>query len=336
MTDLQAEIIDGARVLDSLKLRLAAQLAPRRWRNSLERMASNIDGGQPLDEAFAKEQSSMPSELRALVAESLQVSAPTKLIIDALRTRERLVRSWRELVRIVTYPLILFGVALVVGITFSFILRASPHLTFFEDFGLAGGPQIIGLIDDQHWSIVGLGMIYAWTWLVMLTMALVAPRWAWNSILGGILLVGRPFRWLSMREILRRYEMFLAQGLSPVATAEAVARSFRRSGQAVTAAVVAQRMAAGMPLGQALCLSLVSDGLTRPALRMLDLRGSEMPQALAETTALLELLTEQRSRTLATVLPVFLLVLVGSIVWASLSTYLLSFMPLVSMLTSLV
>lgn len=334
MADLPVEIVDGVLALDALQLRLAAQLAPRRWRKSLEGMANEVDRGLQINEAFSAQEAAMPSELRSLVTEALQVASPAKLIIDALRSRERIARSWREFLRIVTYPLVLLGVALAVGITFSYVLLFSPHLNFFEEFGLSGA-EILNLIEDQHWSIVGMGLTYAWTWLVLLTIALVAPRWAWNAVLGGILLIGRPFRWLAMREILCRYELFLTQGLSPIATAEAVARSFRRSGQAVTAAAVAQRIRAGMPLGQAFCLSMVSDGLTRPALRMIDLRGNEMPQALSETIDLLESLTEQRSRTLATVLPAFLLVLVGSIVWASLSTYLLSFMPLVSLITSL-
>ncbi len=335
MTEVQAEIVDGALALESLKLKLAAQLAPPRWQRSLLLVAKHVDAGQPLEAAFDRQREQMPAELRSLVAESLRVPEPTALIIDALRARAKLGRNWRELKRLVAYPVILLGVALLVGVAFSFTMRSTLKLDWIEGLGLAGAEQALTLINDQHSSILGMAMIYAWLLMVLSTIAIVAPRWAWSSVMSGVMLIGRPLRWLALQEVLERFEMFTAQGLTPVVAAGAVARSFSSSSQAVTAVAVSERILAGMPLGQALCISMVSDGLTRPALRLLDLRSSEMPHALRETIEMLQLLIEQRCRALATALPVFLLVLVGSVVWMSLSTYLISFLPLVSLITSL-
>lgn len=336
--ELQSEILDGPSALDALRLRLAAQLAPRRWRGPLESLATAIDSGEALEQAFEQRQQAIPQELRCLIAEALSVPEPTTLVLDAVRIRQTIGRDWRELMQLMTYPLLLFGLALVVGGAFSFLMLG-PQTAWithqFEMFGLTDGEPFIAFMNDQHQSIVGLTIACGWTIVSMLTIAVVGPRWAWSAVLGGVLLIGPPLRWISLREILQRYELFISQGTSPIAATEAVTRTFRHSNQAVAAAAIAQRIQAGMPLGQALCASLLSDGLSRPALRLLDLRGEDMPRALEETAELLGVLTEQRCRGLSLLLPMFSILMVGTIVWATMSVYLLAFLPLVSMITSL-
>lgn len=337
--ELQSEILDGSSAVDALRLRLAAQLAPRRWRGALASLAAAIDGGEPLQPAFERRQATIPAELRCLITESLHVPESSKLILDAVRIRQTIGRDWHELIQLMIYPFLLFILALVVGGGFSFLMLG-PHTAWivhlFDDFGLAGAEPFVAFMHDQHHSIVGLTLASGWTLIVLLTVALLGPRWAWSAVLGGVTLIGPPLRWISLRELLQRYELFLSQGLSPIAATDAVTRTFRHSGQAVAAAAIAHRVQSGMPLGQALCGSLLSDGLSRPALRLLDLRGSDMPRALEETAALLGSLTEQRCRGLALLLPMFSILFVGTIVWATFSVYLLAFLPLISLMTSLV
>ncbi len=335
---LQSEILDGPRALDALKLRLAAQLAPQRWRAALDGLATTIDAGHPLDVSFEQQQSTVPEELRCLIVESLNVPEPTTLILDAVRTRQAIARDWRQLWQLLAYPMLLLGLALVVGGAFCVSLFGSPFFSIVEmykEFGLSDADRYMSFMYDQSQAIVGLTLACGWTILVMLTIALLGPRWAWVAVLGGVVLIGRPLRWIALREVLNRYELFIGQGISPVAATQSVTRTFRHSSQSVAAAAIAGRIEAGMPLGQALCASLLSDGLTRPALRLLDLRVGDMPQGLAETGELLGSLTEHRCRGLAMLLPVFSIVFVGTIVWATLSVYLAAFVPLISMITSL-
>ncbi len=337
--ELAPEIISGPLALDGLKLRLAAQVAPRRWRRPLESLAQAIDGGDGLDVAFERQQASHPQELRCLIAESLSVPDPTQLILDAIRIRRHIGRDWYELIHLMIYPLMLFGLALVVGCAFNFLTLGSPDFSvydFYQDIGLRSGIEpFLSFITDQFQAIIGLTLASGWTLLVLITIALVGPRWGLSSVLGGVLLIGQPFRWILLREILQRYELFIAQGVTSVAAAEAVARTFQQSSQAVAARAVAGRIQAGIPLGQSLCLSLLSDGLVRPALRLLDLRGSEMPRALSDTAELLGNLTAQRCRGLAMLLPIFSILFVGSIVWATVAVYLLMIMPMIGLITSL-
>ena len=332
--NLQAEILDGRMLLDSLKLRLAAQQAPRRWLKPLSSLATQLERGQPLETACA-ELGGVPAELRSLLQEALLVPNPTSLVLAAVRLKSSNRQSRHAVAQLVAYPLVLLGLSLVVGLAFSVLIRNTLPVDVYRDFGLAQIEPLVAFIDDQYQAILGMTLSYAFVAVVFATIYSLGPRWAWGAVLSGVVLIGRPLRWLALRELLQSYQLFVAQGLSSVAAAEAVARVFRHSSRSVAAAALANRIQAGIAPGQALCLSLLSDGLTRPALRLLDLRGSHLPQALSDTSELLGSLIQQRCRAISSVLPLFLLMIVGSTIWATLCTYLFGLLPLISMLSSL-
>lgn len=334
---MSAELLgdSGALTLDALQLRLAAQMSPYRWSRALNRLAADVDAGRPLDEAFHRHSPMIPAQLRSLIGEALQVPDPTRLVLDAVQVRDKVRDNWRELMGMIAYPTLLFSIALGVGVAFSFVMRSTVDFSWIEEFGLRGYPELKASLDDQHHAVLGLAMSFGWIVLVLATIALIGPSWAWLAVMGGLLLIGRPLRWVALQELLTRFEMFIGQGLPSLAAAEAVSRSFHRSSQATVAAAIAARIKDGMPLGRSVSRSMLADGLCRPALELLDLRGGNMQQALVQTAELLGHLTEQRCRALAMILPVFLLALVGTIVWASICTYFMGLMPLVSMISSL-
>ncbi len=332
---IQAEILHSTMAVDALKLRLAAQLAPLRWKTSLAELAKQLDAGRPLEEAIGQTQTTMPRELGNLVGEALSVPDPTRLILDAVKIRASASTSRHELVGIIAYPIVLLGIALTVGLIFSLVLRNTSHLIALEDLGLRGGQEMRAAIEDQHHAMVGLSILFVWLLCVMAAIALLGPPWALSAVLGGVLLIGRPLRWICLREILERYQIFIAQGVSPVDTCEIAARSLRHGSLAIVASSVAERIKSGMPWGRSLTASALCDGLCRPALYLLDSRGHEIQVALHETIGLIGQLTQQHCRTLTAILPAFLLLVVGTIIWSSLCTYVVSLLPLISMLTSL-
>lgn len=339
ITSNQAEILEpgaSAISLNALKLSLAQQIAPIRWRGAISRLANQVGRGTPMEEAVAALSSTTPPELRALLAEAMHTSEPASLLVEAIRVREDVRRNWRELMSLILYPTLLLVFAIAVGVAFSFMMQSMVSLDWIEDFGLRGGAEVYNNLVDQHHAIVGLAMICTWVGVVLLTLAIAGPAWAWISVVGGIAVIGKPLRWVSLQEILNRYQLFIAQGMSTTDTADAVARSFRSSGQSTVAAAIARRIHAGVPLGQAIGSSMLSDGVCRPALLMLDQRETDMAQSLRETAELLGMLVEQRCRTLSAVLPVFVLCLVGTILWATLSAYFMALRPLLMMITSLV
>lgn len=333
-----AQVLEGGAggiSLDGLKLRLAVQVAPRGWRRSLGRLATAVDQGHPLDEAFHAVQLSLPKELRCLMSEALSVGDPVGLLLEALRVRDEVGRNWRELMMLIAYPLCLFGFALSVAVAFSFVMTQTVSFAWIEEFGFAGFEYVQAGLLDQHHAILGLGIVTGWVAVVLLTIFFVGPTWAWVAVVGGIVVFGKPLRWISLQEILYRFNLFVSQGLGTSEAAAAVSRSFGRSSQSVVTQTIASRIAAGVPLGRAMSLSMLSDGLCRPALLMLDLRGQDMSRALLETAELFGVLVEQRCQTLRAILPVFLLCLIGTILWGTLCSYIMGLVPLISLITSL-
>ena len=323
--------VTGVEILNSVKLQLAHQYAPWRWRAWIESLISSLERGTPLDEAIHKLRSSAPRELGVIVDSAMQVGAPTQLILDALRTREALRSSWRELWYLLLYPTITLVFAITIGVMFS----TTMDFGFLEEFGLAGAERVLGLVDDQRQAMYGLAFVVGWTMLVLGTIALVGPAWALTSIIGGVRVFGRPLRWINLSEILHRYQLFTAQGLSTLNAATAVTQSFSNSSQRYAAEGIERRIRQGSSLGDAFAATSLSDGLCRPALRMLDYRGSDLPAALGETSELMRQMVEQRCRSLSGVMPLLVLLIVGSVVWSIFSCYLLAFLPMVSMITSL-
>lgn len=319
--------------LDALKLRLSAQVAPRRWRSALATLAERLEAGISLDVAVEAARGKLPRELETLIVQAMRTPDPTRLLLDAVRVRETAQAGWRQFWQLIAYPLVLLGATLCVVLLFSLVLQSLPNVA--EQFGFSGAESIQAVADDHHQAVVGLAFVYAWTLLTMVTIAIIGPRWAWTAIVSGMFLIGRPVRWLAMHEIVMRLEMFISQGLSVADSAGAVAESFRHSSQGPVTGAIAERVQQGVPLGSSLGDCTVAEGLSRPMLELIDLRCSDLCSALRDTAELLRALAEERCRTLAVLLPGFLILLIGSLLWSAVGTYLSSLAPLISMISSL-
>ncbi len=323
--------LTGVEMLNSVKLQLAQQYAPRRWRPWIESVTRALEQGVPLGEAIGKSRTSAPRELGAIVDSAMQVGAPAQLLLDVLRTREALRTSWKELWVLLLYPTVTLVFAILIGVMFS----STMDFNFLTEFGLSGTDQILAMVNDQRQSMYGMAFVVGWTLLVFGTIAALGPAWALTSVVGGVRVFGRPLRWINLSEILNRYQLFIGQGLPTIDAAAAVSRSFSSSAQRYVAEGIERRIRQGASLGVAFAATSMSDGLCRPALRMLDYRGEDLNTALAETSGLLQHMVEQRCRSLSGIMPLFVLMIVGSVVWSVFSCYLLAFMPLVSMISSL-
>lgn len=323
----------GAITLDALKLRLAAQIAPWRWRSTLEHMATGIEAGDSLD-TLAKT-IRMPRELACLWGEALRLPDPTRFMLDALRGQGEARASWNALASLIGYPLALLIFAVSIGAAFSFVAQGIVDFSGLDDLGLAGFDYVQAAIEDQHNALMGVAIVVVWTAVVLLTMAVVGPPWAWMAVIGGVMLIGRPLRWVSLQELLYRFHLFAEQGVVDGSLGRAVARSFSRSSQSVVAESVAYRIEAGTPVGRSLARSMLSDGLCSPALLLLDEQDAHTSAGFLRSARLLGRLAEQRCRVLGMVMPVLLLLIVGTIIWATISCYLLVFLSLVRMISSL-
>ncbi len=334
MSSLQAEILDGGTMtLDALKLRLAAQVAPKTWRRALLGGAERLESGASLEEVVR--QTKLPAELASLMRAALPLPDPTGFLLNSLRARDEVRATWSAFLVLVSYPLALLLFASLIGASFSYSVRGMVDFSEMESYGLPGMENVRAMIDDQHAAMRGAALAVGWMVLVLLSVFFFGPAWGWNAILGGVLIIGRPLRWVSLEEILHRFHLFAEQGVSGARLGQAVADSFSKSAQATVARGIAQRMDAGVPLGRSLAMSMYSDPLCRPALLLLDKQGSQLTDALMQTARLLGSLSEQRCRVMSMIVPVFLLAAVGTILWSTITCYMMIFMPLVKMISSL-
>ncbi len=327
---LTAEVT-ALEMLNSVKLRLAQQYAPRSWQSWIDKVAEAVEQGVPLEAALGKHESVAPREAAAIASSSLLVGDPAQLILDAVRKRIELRRSWRELWMLMLYPTVALVFAVTIGVFFSSVM----DFQFLEEFGLSGAAAVLATVKDQQQAIYGLAFVVGWTVLVFGTIAIIGPAWALTAVMGGVRIFGRPLRWIHLSELLYRYYLFIGQGLSSADASAAVSRSFSASSQRYAAEGIETRIAQGASLGNAFAATSLSDALSRPALRMLDHRDASVVTSLSETTELLQMLVEQRCRSLASVIPMLVLLIVGSVVWSILSCYVQALLPLVSLITSL-
>lgn len=332
---VDAEILQEAtaqHLVDALKLRLAVQVAPAKWQAPLSQLADAMEQGRALEEVARANANRMPKELQCLVQESIKLPEPGQFLVECLKARSEIRASWRDFARLCIYPACLLAFALLVGVGFSFCMNYMIDTTWIEDFGLADVESTVEALRDQHHAMISMALVLGWVGLLLLTIYFVGPPWAWVAVIGGVMLVGKPLRWLHMREILHRYYLFVSQGLSLPEASRAVSRSFSASSQAIVTRKISERIEAGTTLGRALASSLLSDGICRPILFLMDQR-QDLTSALQENAQLLGRLVDRRCRGLSAMVPVFMLLGVGAVVWSALTVYFLGLSPMIRMIS---
>ena len=311
--------LTSAQLLDGLRLKLATQIAPLRWRLPLRKLTDRVQSGVPLEEAVR--QSSLPAELRITLQEGLKLPEPTQFVLEMLRARDQLQRNWGNFKAAIAYPLLLLLIAVGGGLLLSFELKGLFVSSIGELFDMFDS-QVMKSALDQHQANVGAAMVVGWSTLILFMLRWIGPSWAWTAVVGSFTLIGRPLRWIKLQEILLRYKIMVQQGVPDGQLASAVARSFAASSQSFATQHVAQRVQAGMPLGAALSSTMLSDGLCQPALLLLDSTDSRFADACDKVANLIGEMTRRRLQLLTTLMPIFVLLLVGSVLWSTLSMYL--------------
>jgi type II secretory pathway component PulF len=312
-TALVSPPVSASQLLDGMRLKLAAQVAPRAWRSPLGRLIDRLQAGVPLEAAVR--QTSLPTELQSLFREALQLREPTGFVLDVLRARSQLQHSIGNLTLSLVYPLLLLALSVVGGFALSYELQ---EVIAMDELDAATVQPAL----DQHQALWASVLVMGWTGTMLLLLRWVGPKWAWTSVVGSFALVGRPLRWIKLQEILWRFKFLVDQGVPDAQVAQAAARSFEASSQAFATLYVARQVRAGMPIGAALSATMLSDSLCQPSLMLLDHSDGRFSEACEKCANLLGQMIHQRCRLLTTLVPIFLLVLVGSIIWSVLSTYL--------------
>lgn len=333
---MQAQIVEPSSAvgtIDALNLRIALEAGPRRWRAGIKRVLDTLQIGQPLEQALLANQSQLPKDLRSLFAAAMKLPEPTKFILDCVVIpRETNFLKWQLRIMIV-YPLLMLSLtagicALVCGVLYNLLSEG------FSDFGLTGFDAALSYVEDQKAAIGAMFVIVVWSGIVWATVRWLGPSWAPSAVLGGLPLIGKPMRWGYLYELLIRYGLVYQQVPDSAGGAAIVAASLRESPLEIVAELTAKRIRSGVSLGNALAQSMLCDGLSAPAILSVD-HATRLPEACVKVAENLKSSAESRCRVVSGILPFFVLILIGTMIWGTISGYLAILQSLIIMVTAL-
>jgi type II secretory pathway component PulF len=276
----------------------------------------------------------MPQDLQSLLQACLKLPDPTRFFLTIVIAQRSSHAVRRQTLTLVGYPLLMIGFA---AGTCAFIAQILYNAVNegFADWGLRGFDEVVRLLDDQRKAFWATFAIMLWCIVTGLTIRFIGPRWAMVSVVGGLPIVGRPLRWLGLHEILVRFQAVTQQsgeGLS--LSASTVADSLHGSDYQVVSQLIARRIGSGMAPGLAFSQSMLSDGLCKPALLSID-RSSDLSSGCGQVADMLKRLAEERCRAMGTLMPMFVLITIGTMVWGTIGGYMAMLRLLLSMLSSL-
>ncbi|MDZ4851553.1 MAG: hypothetical protein SGI77_19860 [Pirellulaceae bacterium] len=316
-------------IVAAAKFRLAAAFAPLHWRRSIEKLADALELDSDIERIIDIEK--LPSDLRSLLVGSLSSNDPAGFIVQVLRSRESSRREWRNLLGSLVYPGCIIIAALLIGWMICSIAMQSIQFVDFSDI-YEHDPIILSrmIVSDFSNMLVMLMMSLVWLAFVFLALRWIGPPWTRAAVLGGAPIIGRPYRWICMADILTRLRIFIADGKGTTEAIQATLASFETTSMEAFVRSLGVSVGKGKSLGQALIASSLSDGLTIPAISLLDSAQGAFLERLDQVIRIHEELIRQRCRSMISVVPVFGILFAGSIVWGTVSFYFASSMVYVA------
>lgn len=304
-------------VADVLKLRVAVQLAPFRWRRAIEQICTDLESGQSWQTAIGRARE-VNGELADIAGAGLAAGHPADITLGLLRHRALGRVAWRELVAAVLYPSIILSLALIIG-----SLTALAMMTSMVGFAREQWPMTESASVRAHdYYDASMGGLLSIGWLIVLGVSahVVATPSSWLKIVGSLPLVGRPYRWLGLSEFLMRLSVFAKYQPSLLEAIHSTARSFGAGALAPVATYVADRVAEGEPFEGALHSTIVSDSRAGIALAVIE--PVNLSQSLQRAGELLNEMIAYTCRRIRMLYSLVALLVIISTIWGAWATYL--------------
>lgn len=305
---------------DVIKLQIAAQLAPRRWRRELEGLYFALEQGGEWPVAIDSIRARLP-ELGHLLSAALAAGDPAGITLALLQHRTTSRTSWRQLVSSLAYPLIMLLAALLVGSLMSMAMLGLVNYTwkdgFFDDFSL--DKTLLSRVQEFYDASLGGLFLVAWVCLLIGTAYALASPGAWLKLVGSVPVLGRPYRWMHLSELLTRISVFSQVQPTLEKSLALTEQSFGNQAPAAISRYLAQAISHGEALPNALHKTIVSDARAGIALTLLD--PSDISGSAMEASRLVDEMIIATCNQLRMILPVFIMILVGSIIWGAWSSY---------------
>ncbi len=194
-------------------LRAAAdEAADRRVGAELDWLAAQLEAGHPLDEVLASRQSGYPGYAGGLVRAALRTGRVGEALIELMTCQRTLRDTWWSVRASLAYPLLLFLVALIIGLIFCVVL-IGPLVDLLAGFELELPSVTQSLVwlrqTGIRWAVTLAAAVLAGS----AVFRLVAGAARWRRVLSTVPLVGVLWHWSGVAELTRLLAVLVEQGV---------------------------------------------------------------------------------------------------------------------------
>jgi type IV pilus assembly protein PilC len=310
-------------------LRAAAEeVDSRRVARALLRVAAEIDRGRTLEQIVAK--SRLPPHLSGLIRAAQRTPRLPLVLAEWLHYRRAAREHLRNIAAALVYPAIAIALATCVLALFATLI-VPTFRQMYEEFELKLPAMTIYFLWYCETILPVLGASVAVAFLAAIGLRLLGGRAGWSWLMTTVPLVGLPWHWAGVTEMLRCLGLLIEQRVPLPEALRLTAGGISDAYVAEQCRVLAHRVEGGSSLTMALVdlrtlpLSIV------PLVRWGESRGL-LTEALRSSADMIESRLDRRADLLTQVVPPMLLVFVGATVASGVIAL---FLPLVTLLQGL-
>ena len=287
------------REIDSLRLQLAAELAPARWKKSLTRFSKLIRAGAIWADSVS--QAKPARDLKNLLLAVSNCPAPIETLCELLRAK-RNNKTFLQALQPLLYPALLLLATFLVTSGMAWIGSTITMGLEWYDWRRGRADNLISRLFQSQWiRAVATAYLVGWLVLVALILRFLGAPLTRLSLAIELPVVGKLVRWSMFRDMTSTYSVFLASGGNAEQAAQALAECYQGSLLAIPARGLLQRIRAGQPIEQAIWNSVLCDEFLGPASRSLQRSEEQTSSGLQSLSSLANQLFEQRMSALSQV-----------------------------------
>ena len=296
-------------------LRAAADEADS-WQlaRGLQAIAAQLERGRSLDDCLAASSRRLPPHLAGLVRAAQRTGEFGPMLAEWLENRRAARQHWRAVLSALAYPALVTLLAAGVFLLFATVL-VEPFKRMFEEFGLKLPYVTVHFFRMCDVVTQIVPPCLAGLAIAAVGLRLIGGRAGWSWLLGNLPLVGPPWHWSGVAEMLRclsllvRHRVPLPEALR--LTADGIADAYVAS----QCRTLAQKVERGQSLTMAL-IALRSLPLSIVPLVRWGEQGDLLSEGLRSAAEMIEGRLSLRTATLVQIVPplvyVMILIFVGS------------------------
>ena len=287
------------REIDSLKLQLAAELAPTRWKYALTRFSKLIHAGNLWIDSV---NGAKPSrDLKNLLLAVSYCPDPIESLCELLRAK-RSNKTFAQALQPLIYPALLLVATFLVTSGMAWIGATITAGFEWRDWRTGRTDNLISRLFQSQWiRAVATASLALWLVLVAFILHFLGAPLTRLSLAIEMPFVGKLMRWSMFRDLLHTFSVLLASGITAEQAALASAECYRGSLLAIPARGLGHRIQAGQSIEQAIRNSVLCDEFLGPAAWSLLRSEEQTSSGLQSLSVLANQLFEQRQSALSQV-----------------------------------